>query len=164
MSDKQLPENNNLNELQVDILFLSLTEKLNTFKTLFKDIHYDVILLEKKILKSFKGLHKQIDKKKKSKKNPSGFAQPTIVTDELCQFLNMTEGSKMARTEVTKAIIQYIKSNNLQDQSNRKKILPDDRLKFLLGLDQDELDFFSLQKYMNKHFIAPIKNIENKEI
>ena len=149
----------NLNDVQVEVLFLSLLEKLNTLKTLHKDISSEVKTLEKTVNKSMKSVKKELDKKKKSKKTPSGFAQPTLVTKELCDFLNLKEGSKLARTEVTKAIIQYIKSNKLQDDENKKKIAPDEKLKLLLGMHQsDQLDYFSLQKYMNKHFISTKKS------
>ena len=44
--------------------------------------------------------------------------------------------------------------NNLQYNENKQVIKPDDKLKTLLGLtDEDELTYFTLQKYMNKHFV-----------
>ena len=61
----------------------------------------------------------------------------------------------MARTEVTKSVVAYIKENCLQPNSEKKNIItPDDKLKSLLGIsDEDKLTYFNLQKYMNKHFI-----------
>ena len=68
--------------------------------------------------------------------------------------MNKEEGTKIARTEVTSALSSYIKDNNLQNQANKKFILPDEKLKSLLGIsDDDKLTYFTLQKYMNKHFI-----------
>ena len=59
----------------------------------------------------------------------------------------------MARTEVTKFIIQYIKQNNLQSESE-KIIVPDDKLHNLLNLSEnDVVTFFNIQKFMNPHFI-----------
>ena len=59
----------------------------------------------------------------------------------------------MARTEVTKYLTQYIKNNSLQDQENRRKIVPDAKLKTLLNVkDSDEVTYFNLQKYMKVHF------------
>ena len=64
----------------------------------------------------------------------------------------------MARTEVTKYIIQYIKSNKLPDKTNKKIIKPDSALKSLLDLKpEDEVTYFNLQKYMNKHFVTNAK-------
>jgi len=47
----------------------------------------------------------------------------------------------------------------LQEQTadSKNKIIPDDKLKSLLGLnveETNELTFFNIQKYMNKHFIS----------
>lgn len=68
--------------------------------------------------------------------------------------MNKEEGSEIARTEVTRALISYIETNNLKNETNKKLILPDEKLKGLLGLEEkDELTYFNLQKYMNKHFI-----------
>ncbi len=69
-------------------------------------------------------------------------------------ILNKSEGSEIARTDVTKAIVSYIKENKLENEANRKIIIPDNKLKFLLGIeDGQELTFFNIQKYMNKHFV-----------
>ena len=74
--------------------------------------------------------------------------------------MNRSEGSEIARTEVTKALVSYIKENKLENTSNRKIIFPDNKLKFLLGLeDGQELTFFNIQKYMNKHFIKCVAEI-----
>ena len=99
-------------------------------------------------------LKKVIDKKKKKeKRQPSGFAKPSKVTKELCQFMNKEEGTEIARTDVTKALIQYIKEHKLNSSENGKFIFPDDTLKTLLGIEEgQELTYFTIQKYMNKHF------------
>ena len=56
--------------------------------------------------------------KKRKPRKPSGFAKPTYLSPELCTFLNVEKGTELARTEVTKRILQYVKDNNLQNQSN----------------------------------------------
>jgi chromatin remodeling complex protein RSC6 len=121
--------------------------------------------LEKTVRKNLKAVEKVADKKNKnkdktkSKRSPSGFAKPTKVTKELCDFMNRPEGTEIARTEVTKILSEYIKSNKLQEQTenSKNKIVPDDKLKSLLGISSEEstnLTFFNIQKYMNKHFIS----------
>lgn len=97
-------------------------------------------------------------KQKQKKKTTSGFAKPTKISEELCEFLGKEKGTTMARTEVTKYLHEYIKKNALQVESNKTLIIPDANLKNLLHLDSDsedskEIHFFSLQKYMNKHFV-----------
>ena len=128
---------------------------LITLKDLKKDINKlnnDVIKLEKSKKKKILKLQKKAEIKKKRK--PSGFAKPLNVTNDLCNFMGKNKGSKIARTEVTQYLIKYIKDNNLQNNENKKNIIPDKRLKRLLKLkNKDELTYFNLQKYMNVHYI-----------
>jgi chromatin remodeling complex protein RSC6 len=139
-----------------------IIDSLSHFRIQVNTIQQQIRQLEKNIKKEMKGLKKVAEKSKnKGNKKPSGFANPTKVTKELCEFMNKQEGTQIARTEVTRALISYIKANNLQNKANKKIILPDEKLKFLLGINQEqELTYFNLQKYMNKHFISePIASI-----
>ena len=133
-----------------------IIDSLSHFRIQVNTIQQQIRQLEKNIKKEMKGLKKVAEKNKnKGNKKPSGFANPTKVTKELCEFMNKQEGTQIARTEVTRALISYIKANNLQNKANKKIILPDEKLKFLLGINQEqELTYFNLQKYMNKHFIS----------
>jgi len=102
--------------------------------------------------------NKQEKTKQRKKKATSGFAKPSKISEELCSFLGKEKGTTMARTEVTKYLHNYIKENALQVESNKTLIIPDTNLKNLLHLDSDsedakEIHFFSLQKYMNQHFV-----------
>jgi len=79
--------------------------------------------------------------------------KPTRISDELASFLGKDKGTEMARTDVTREINLYIRSNNLQDTANGRKINPDTKLTSLLKLKTtDELTYFNLQKYMSPHF------------
>ena len=78
----------------------------------------------------------------------------TNISKDLCDFMGKPGGSQVARTEVTQYIIQYIKQKDLQWAENRKIIKPDKPLKKLLGVeDNEEVTYFNLQKFMNKHFV-----------
>jgi chromatin remodeling complex protein RSC6 len=71
--------------------------------------------------------------------------------------MNKNEGTEIARTDVTRALVAYIKENKLENQTNSKIITPDEKLKFLLGIEEEqELTYFNIQKYMNKHFVKNI--------
>jgi len=135
--------------------FESIMNTLSAFKTQITSVQSQIKVLEKNVKKEMNSLQKVASKNKnKGNKKPSGFAKPTKVTKELCEFMNKEEGSEIARTEVTRALISYIETNHLKNESNKKLILPDEKLKGLLGLEEnDELTYFNLQKYMNKHFI-----------
>ena len=135
--------------------FEGVINGLSAVKTQINTLQQTLKALEKNIKKQMKGLRKEAVKNKiKGNRKPSGFAKPSKVTKELCEFMKKSEGTEIARTEVTKALIEYIRENKLQNQTNSKIIVPDEKLKFLLGIeDGHELTYFNIQKYMTKHFI-----------
>lgn len=135
--------------------FEELGTQLTQMKTQINVIQQTIRTLEKSVRKQMKSLKKEVIKSKnKGNRQPSGFAKPSKVTKELCEFMNRAEGSEIARTEVTRALVAYIKENKLENTSNSKIISPDDKLKVLLGLNDDqELTYFNIQKYMNRHFV-----------
>ena len=161
MSEDQLI-NDTPSESLIAILdqFTTITNSLTLFKMQISTLQQHVKTVEKNVKKEFKNIKK--DKKKdkpKNKRAPSGFAKPTKVTKELCEFMDKPEGSEIARTEVTKVLVAYIKSNKLLEQGDdlKNKIVPDQKLMNLLGIKNDELNgltYFSIQKYMNKHFYS----------
>jgi hypothetical protein len=142
--------------------FTMLKDNLTLFKMQINMMQQQLKNLEKNVRKDFKNIQKENDKKAEKKKTsrlPSGFAKPTKVTKELCAFLEKPEGTELARTEVTKMLVTYIQTNNLIDQAEaaKNKIVPDEKLKNLLGLSENEekeLNYFNIQKYMNKHFYS----------
>ena len=143
--------------------FNTINDTITLFKMQLNSLQQQVKTLEKSVNKELKGIKKVAEKAEKAKpkkpRAPSGFAKPTKVTKELCDFMNRPEGSEIARTEVTKILSEYIKTNKLQEQNenSKNKIVPDDKLRSLLGISTEEstnLTFFNIQKYMNKHFIS----------
>ena len=135
--------------------FSSVLNTLSSFKSQISMLSAQVKSLEKSVKKQMKQLQREAQKNKnKGNRKASGFAVPSKISNDLCKFMGKPEGSEMARTEVTKYIIQYIKNNNLPDKNNKKVIKPDTALKSLLNLKpNDEDTYFNLQKYMNKHFV-----------
>lgn len=126
----------------------SVVQQMNALKTEFR-------VLEKKALRELKAAQKvQAKKKRKSgNRSPSGFVKPTLISDELANFLKKPSGTEMARTEVTREINSYIRANDLQDKQNGRKINPDANLTTLLKIGKgDELTYFNLQRYMSPHF------------
>jgi hypothetical protein len=129
--------------------------KLNQFSSLVASLKSEYRNLEKKWTRELKAAQKSSSKKKKRAGNraPSGFVKPTKISDELASFLGKDKGSEMARTDVTREINKYIRSHNLQDAGNGRKINPDQKLQTLLKLKKtDELTYFNLQRYMSPHF------------
>ncbi len=111
--------------------------------------------LEKRATRELKAAHKAQQKRKRraGNRSPSGFVKPTLISNELAAFLGKDQGTKLARTEVTREINAYIRANNLQDKDNGRKINADSKLTKLLKLQKtDELTYFNLQRYMSPHF------------
>lgn len=134
--------------------------KFNQLSTLFASLKTEFRALEKRWSREIKTAQKCQSKRKRKPGNrqPSGFVKPTKISDELAKFLDKPVGTEMARTEVTKQINAYIKSNKLQDNANGRHINPDAKLKALLKLkSSDELTYFNLQKYMSPHFTKAAK-------
>jgi chromatin remodeling complex protein RSC6 len=155
--------------VQISTIYDSLT----LFKMNINTIQQQLKVLEKDVKKEIKQQQKKKQKQDeeeiiKSKRKPSGFAKPGNVSSELCEFIGCDEGTKLARTKVTQYLFKYIKDNNLTEtylgfneetSKNQKKtkIILDDKLKLLLGInnanEDDEINYFNIQKLMNKHFL-----------
>ena len=107
----------------------------------------------RKVLKSYVKKTQKKTRKYDPNRAPTGFAKPSLISDALCKFLNKPTGSKMARTDVTKEVNKYIKEHNLQNPENKKEIKADSTLTKLLNLKKgDDLNYFSLQKFLKDHF------------
>ena len=145
----------NISENNITSEFNILLNNLSSFKSQIVMLQNRVKGIEKHVRKELRSLERKIHKSKnKGSRKPSGFAVPTKISKELCVFMKINEGAKMARTEVTQYIISYIKEKKLQDKKNGRKIKPDKALKSLLNVKKNEdLTYFNLQKYMNKHFV-----------
>jgi chromatin remodeling complex protein RSC6 len=136
--------------------------KLQQLGVLISSLKAEYRTLEKKWTRELKTAQKQSSKRKRKAGNraPSGFVKPTRISDELAKFLEKPSGSEMARTEVTRDINKYIRTNNLQDKENGRKINPDSKLATLLKLKKtDELTYFNLQRYMSPHFAKASKDV-----
>ncbi len=163
MTEEKDETNNDLSEKWIEEQFSTINDNLTLFKMQITNLQRLVKTVEKDVRKELKNKNKK-ENKPKPKRAPSGFAKPTMVTKELCEFMNKPEGTEIARTEVTKALVNYIKENNLIELVNAKsKIVPDEKLKNLLGVECNEINdltYFNIQRYMNKHFYSK----KNKEV
>ncbi len=133
-----------------------LLEKFGSIQTMLKEFHTQLKAHQKVFNKLQKQSKKAERKRAAARKTQSGFAKPSKLSDELCDFLKVDRGTEMARTAVTKLITNYIKTNNLNDKTNKRKIIPDAPLQKLLNYKAaagDELTYFNLQRYMKHQFV-----------
>ena len=137
---------------KVDPTVESITNLIGKFELFEKESKLAKVEL-RKVLKSYQKKTSKKTRKHDPNRPPTGFAKPSLISEELCKFLNKPSGTKMARTEVTQEVNKYIKAHNLQNPANKKEIKADSTLSKLLNLKKDDdLNYFSLQKYLKDHF------------
>jgi len=144
---------------EIDDQFSTVLSTLSQFKSQIMTLSVQLKGLEKTVKKEIKQNKRLITKKQaKGSRKPSGFAEASPISKDLCDFLGKDQGATVARTEVTKFVCNYIKLNSLANAENKRVIKPDDKLKNLLGTDDDTvITYFNIQRFMNKHFIKKEK-------
>lgn len=148
----------------------SLTEKLKSLASEFTVKVREAVKATQEAAKQAK--KEQRDSKKKRRKNPedmtpeerkaweakranNAFIVPRLLSDELCAFMGIPSGSKRGRTEVTKFIVNYIKTHKCFDPTHKRKIIPNAALEKLLRVDDEDkktLSYLTLQKYLKVHY------------
>lgn len=97
--------------------------------------------------------------KKKEKKEGSGSGgglnARKEISQELADFLG--RGREMARTEIVKALWEYIREHNLQNPDNRREIFLDGPMKKVFGCDR--FTMFTMNKYVGAH-VFPFKPVD----
>ena len=77
----------------------------------------------------------------------SAFMKPMNISSDLAVVVG---NGPMPRSEVVKKLWEYIKKNNLQDQSNKRNINADENLKKVFG-GQSVVNMFEMTKLVSKH-------------
>ena len=140
---------------------IDMSSKLSALCAQAMSLKNEFKSLEKRWGKELRSLQRVNAKRKvRTQRQPSGFVKPAAISDELADFLQKAKGSEMARTDVTREINAYIRTNSLQDSENGRKINADPKLQKLLKLtSEDVLTYFNLQKFMSPHFYkSPAKS------
>lgn len=141
--------------------FDKIFTQLQGMKTLISQVIADTKKIQKSVQKDIKSAERKQQRagSKKGKREPSGFAKPAVISNELCDFLGKPYGTEMARTEVTKYLTAYIKDHNLQQPEDKRRISPDKKLLKLLKLSKDDqVTYFNLQKWMKPHFPTSVSS------
>ena len=136
-----------------DTLIFELTDKITSVQQEMKSIQQTLKLLTKEYEKQKKVIAKVQRKRENAKKSPSGFAKPCKISNELCKFVGIPEGSERSRTDITRFINAYVKEKNLNNPENRREFFPDDKLRAILNVnDKEKVTYFILQRLIAHHF------------
>ena len=155
LADEVKPED----DVKLPVNIKKMIKAMNDMETTINYQKTQLHTMEKEFLKFKKFANSFIDfsKKQLEKKprQPSGFQLPVLLSNDLCDFLEIEHNSKMPRTEVTKRLISYISERQLINPEKKTQIIPDEKLLKLLGQDIDlsTLTRFTIQKYMNCHYL-----------
>ncbi len=82
----------------------------------------------------------------KEPKAASAFAKPLQPSKELAAVVG---AEPLPRTEVVSKVWEYIKKHKLQNESNKREILADEKLKGVFG--KDKVTMFEMNKYLAQH-------------
>ena len=143
-----------------------------------EDLQKDLIpVLEsinnKKLLKSFKTVVTDVyrilkiktSQKKAKDATNSGFMRPVKPSEALEKFLaTFQEDDKkpLTRAHLTTLICKYIKEKDLQNPNDRRIIFPDEELKTLFQItenDTEPLTYYNIQKRIQPH-VSRIEEVE----
>ncbi len=90
----------------------------------------------------------------KAKKSTTKRAGPQYAPS--ADLASIVGKESMTRGEVTKKMWEYIKKHNLQDPTNKRKILPDEHLEKVFGT-KDPVDMFAMAGLLSPHLSADKK-------
>jgi chromatin remodeling complex protein RSC6 len=83
-----------------------------------------------------------------------GIASPSVISDELCDFLKIEHGSEYARTQAVKAINAYITEHGLRDKTFVKV---DPTLEKLFGQHEEPMFQLNISKALSPHYASKAK-------
>jgi upstream activation factor subunit UAF30 len=85
-----------------------------------------------------------------SKGGGKGLSAAVTPSSELAAIVG---SEPIPRSEVTKRVWDYIKSNGLQDQTNKRMINADDKLRVIFG-GKNQVSMFEMTALVSKHLKA----------
>jgi chromatin remodeling complex protein RSC6 len=121
----------------------------------------DLVSIGKTLEKDFTYIVKVLSKKSRistgTKRPLSGFAMPSLLSDELYAFMSIEKGTKVPRKDVTMFINEYVKKNDLREKTDRRTIIPDEPLhKIFKSTSDNKITYFNLQSYLKHHFVKQL--------
>jgi chromatin remodeling complex protein RSC6 len=137
--------------------FAALLDRLTSLTADLREVSVQVRSLQKEHTRFVRENTKKNAKRQRvTKRNASGFAKPTLLSDEMYAFLGIDKGTMVVRNDVTRRINAYVVEHKLRNETDKRRIVPNDALKALTNVsDADTLTYFNIQKYIKHHFVKP---------
>ena len=137
--------------------FAALLERLQGLTNDVREVTTSIRVLQKEHTRFVRENSKKNTKRmNRVKRTASGFAKPTLLSDEMYDFLAIEKNTLVVRNDVTRKLNEYVLSNNLRDSKDKRNIIPDAKMRKLLNFtDGDSLTYFNIQKYIKHHFVKP---------
>ena len=122
------------------------------FKTIFDSLN-DFSKQTRSLQDQFKSLQKSCKLAEKQTKASKKKPQVKMnISKELSSFLSVSTDTQLTKAEVMKQISDYIKTNNLQVQENKRKFVPNKQLVKTFGMKAGtQLTFVEINKHISSH-------------
>lgn len=122
------------------------------FSVVFNNLN-DMAKACKSLQEDLRGLYKVYRvAEKKSRIKPKKVQPKLNVSTSLNKFLGLNGENQLTKAEVMKMISTYIKENNLQLESNKRKFVPNKALLKLFNMSSpSEMTFVEINKNVSHH-------------
>ena len=122
----------------------------------FKNVSDELTSISKRtreIQDNFRILQKTIRSAEKQVKQNKKKSQVKMhLSSSLEKFLSVDKGTLLTKAEVMKGVSEYIKSNNLQCEENKRRFRPNKQLHKIFGMNTKEsLTFVEINKHVSSH-------------
>lgn len=135
-----------------------LSEKLKDLKSLEQDVKKLQVLIKKEFKSCSRKKSPNPNRKKKE-------FPPSLISDQLAEYLGLEKGTKINRPTITKLFCSHANKNGLRNEDNKTIFKADKKMKELLGdaeflvkKSKPELgtgySIFNLQTHLKKHYIS----------
>lgn len=143
-------------------------ERITSLKAQIANLKKECTALEQLQKAVKKELSAKVPKKKRTGNTNSAFKLPVEISPELCKFLELEEGTKIPRTEVTKMLCKWVSDHGIKDEKDKRVIdinspnaAPLKKImKRIPKTDLKKFTCFTMQRYIQHHYI---KTPEKKE-
>jgi chromatin remodeling complex protein RSC6 len=100
--------------------FTALLERLQSLTNDVREVTTSIRVLQKEHTRFVRENSKKNSKRQnRVKRTASGFAKPTLLSEEMYNFLGIDKNSLVVRNDVTRKLNEYVLTNNLRDAKDK---------------------------------------------